>query len=131
MADYTQLMNLEKKQKGQSSPMQTQQKPSTQSIEQSINQSINRLTDPSTSQLAATKSNKVMDKPRGFYITERLNQQIDEAVRYFQDKHNIKKVDRSIVVTALLENEANWTEEALELLLDKVINQLTNRLTNR
>ncbi len=131
MADYTQLMNLEKKQKGQSSPTQTQQKPSTQSIERSINQSINGLTDPSTSQLAATKSNKVMDKPRGFYITERLNQQIDEAVRYFQEKHNIKKVDRSIVVTAILENEANWTEEALELLLDKAISQLTNRLTNR
>src|SRR5216684_5812563 len=103
MAVYTQLMNLEKKQKGQSSPTQTQQKPSTQSIEQSIN----RLTDPSTSQLAATKSNRVMDKPRGFYITERLNKRIDEAVRYYQEKHNIKKVDRSIVVTAILENEAN------------------------
>ena len=131
MADYSQLMNLEKKQKGQSSPTPTQQKSSTQSIEQSIDQSINRLTKPSTSQLAAAKNNKVMDKPRGFYITERLNRQIDEAVRYFQEKHNIKKVDRSIVVTALLENEANWTEEALELLLDKVISQLTNRLTNR
>ena len=124
MADYTQLMNLEKKQKGQSSPTQTQQKPSTQSIEQSIN----RLTDPSTSQLAATKSNRVMDKPRGFYITERLNKRIDEAVRYYQEKHNIKKVDRSVIVTAILDNEANWTEEALDLLVDKVINQLTSRL---
>ncbi len=72
-----------------------------------------------------------MDKPRGFYITERLNQRIDEAVRYYQQKHGIKKVDRSIVVTALLENEAYWTEEALDLLVEKIINQLTHRLTNR
>lgn len=72
-----------------------------------------------------------MDKPRGFYITERLNQRIDEAVRYFQVKHGIKKVDRSIVVTALLDNAAYWTEEALDLLVDRVINQLTHRLTNR
>ncbi len=72
-----------------------------------------------------------MDKPRGFYITERLNQRIDEAVHYFQEKHGLKKVDRSIVVTALLENEANWTDEALDLLVDRVISQLTKRLMNR
>ena len=74
---------------------------------------------------------KVMDKPRGFYITEQVNKRIDEAVRYYQEKHNLAKVDRSIVVTALLENESNWTEESLDLLLDRVISQLTNRLTNR
>ena len=35
------------------------------------------------------------------------------------------------LVTAILDNEANWTEEALDLLLDRVISHLTNRLTNR
>ena len=90
--------------------------------------------DPRTSQSinqSISHANKVMDKPRGFYITEGLNQQIDQAVRYYQENHNLKKVDRSIVVTALLDNETNWTEETLDLLLDKVIRQLTNRLTNR
>ncbi len=72
-----------------------------------------------------------MEKPRAFYITERLNQRLDEAVRYYQEKHNLKKVDRSVIVTALLDNEANWTEDALELLVDRVISQLTSRLTNR
>lgn len=72
-----------------------------------------------------------MEKPRAFYITERLNQKLDEAVRYYQEKHHLRKVDRSVIVTALLDNEANWTEETLDLLLAKVLSQLTSRLTNR
>ena len=150
MADYSQLMNLEKKQ--QKSPVSSPVKPVEQttddqavkqqisksasrltkpSIHQSTDQSINRLTERLTTRLHNPDSIKVMDKPRGFYITEQLNKHIDEAVRYYQENHNLKKVDRSIIVTALLENEANWTEEALDLLLDKVISQLINRLTDR
>lgn len=134
MADYSQLMNLEKQQKKQplSSSGQQSTTPSTEqspppSTHQFIDQSINQ----STNQSIRNTSNKVMEKPRGFYITEGLNQRIDEAVRYYQEKHDLKKVDRSIVVTVLLENEANWTEEALDLLLDTIIHQLTRRLTNR
>jgi len=135
MADYTQLMNLEKKPKKQAAPPPAQQGSRDQSIEQSINQStdqsINRLTERLTNRFNHPASIKVMDKPRGFYITEQLNKHIDEAVRYYQERHNLKKVDRSIVVTALLDNETNWTEEALDLLLDRILNQLTSRLTNR
>src|SRR5689334_12855866 len=116
MADYTQLMNLEKKPKKPATFPHAQQNSSNQAIEQSINQSINRLTERLTNQLHHPNSIKVMDKPRGFYITEQLNKHIDEAVRYYQEKHNLKKVDRSIIVTALLDNETNWTEEALDLL---------------
>ena len=72
-----------------------------------------------------------MEKPRAFYITERLNQRLDEAVRFYQEKYSLRKVDRSIIVTALLDNEANWTEEALDLLHAKILSQLTSRLTNR
>ncbi len=139
MADYSKLMSLEKKPKEQplssparqEAPLPNGNQPTAQSTTQSINQSTHRSIDPSISHLSGPTSNRVMDKPRGFYITEQLNQQIDEAVRYYQERHNLKKVDRSIVVTTLLDNEANWTEETLDLLLEKVIRQLTNRLTNR
>jgi hypothetical protein len=135
MADYTQLMNLEKKPKKQASSPHAQESSPNQSTAQSINQStdqsINQLTSRLTNRLTHSDIIKVMDKPRGFYITEQLNKRIDEAVRYYQEQHNLKKVDRSIVVTALLDNEANWTEEALDLLLDRILNQLTSRLTNR
>jgi len=74
---------------------------------------------------------KIVDRPKAFYITERLDKHLDHAVRYFQEKHGIKKVDRSTIVNALLDNAANWTEEALDVVLDKVISQLTSRLTHR
>ena len=135
MADYTQLMNLEKKQKSQIIPSSPQRKSSSQSTDQSIsrltNQSTERLTKQSMNLPTTHTGSRIMEKPRAFYITERLNQRLDEAVRYYQEKHNLKKVDRSVIVTAFLDNEANWTEEALELSLDRVISQLTSRLTNR
>ncbi len=137
MADYSQLMNLEKKEKGQ--------KPvtSVQSTSQSINQSTNRSTDQSSSQStsqtlhrsnsqpAYTSRSKIVDKPKAFYITERLDKHLDDAVRYFQEKHGIKKVDRSTLVNVLLDNDAHWTDEALDVVLERVISQLTNRLINR
>jgi hypothetical protein len=134
MADYSQLMNLEKKKQEPSSPAPMQELASSQtphrSTTQSTRQSTDRLTRHPVSQSTGSL-NKILEKPKAFYITERLNQRIDEGVRYFQEKHNIKKVDRSVVLTAMLDNEAYWTEEALDLLVDRVINQLTHRLTNR
>ena len=122
MADYSQLMNLEKKPK--------EQKPasSVQSTVQSINQSTNRSTGQLSSQSGYSSRSKIVDKPKAFYITERLDKRLDDAVRYFQEKHGIKKVDRSTIVNVMLDNDANWTEETLDLVLDKVISQLTSRL---
>src|SRR5579864_786071 len=101
MADYTQLMNLEKKQQTFPVPSPVKQSAEEQATQQPISTSTNRLTNPSIDQ-TIRNAKRVMDKPRGFYITEGLNQCIDEAVRYYQVKHHLKKVDRSIVVTALL-----------------------------
>ena len=91
----------------------------TQSPDQSINQSIHNL------------PKRVLEKPKGFYITAELDKRIDKAVRYLKETHGIKKVDRSIVVTALLDNDAHWTEESLDGLVDPVIRQLTSRLTGK
>src|SRR6266516_3993558 len=134
MADYEALLNAEKK-KHSPSPPSAPEVPFTpekteQIKKQTTHQSTRRSLDQSMSHFFSSASNRVMDKPRGFYITEQLNQRIDEAVRYYQEKHHLKKVDRFIFVTTLLDNEVNWTEETLDLLLEKVIRQLTNRLTN-
>ena len=64
------------------------------------------------------------------YITERLDRRLDDAVKYLQEQHGIRKVDRSTIVNALLDNEANWTEENLELLVSRVLSLLTSRLTS-
>jgi hypothetical protein len=123
MADYSQLMNLEKKQQGPPVPSSTPKVPPYQPTNRSTSQSTSRLTNFS--------SNKIVEKPKAFYITERLDKRLDEAVRYFQEQHGIKKVDRSTLVNVMLDNDANWTEEALSQQVERVISQLTSRLTNR
>lgn len=72
-----------------------------------------------------------MGKPKGFYISELLDTRLDHAVRYFQSVHGIKKVDRSILINAMLIDDAYWTQESLDQLTDRLMDQLTRRLTGR
>jgi hypothetical protein len=58
----------------------------------------------------------------------RLDRRIDQAVSYLKERRGIKKVDRSVILNAMLDNEAVWSEESLDLLVDRVISQLTSRL---
>ena len=133
MADYSQLMNLEKKKQEQASPVQTQDPVSSQSpnqqtpqsTTQSARQSVSQSTDQQASRLTETKT---VDRPKSFYITLRLDRRLDEAVRYFQEAHGIKKVDRSILVNAMLDNDVNWTDEALDFLVERILQLLTNKL---
>ena len=69
-----------------------------------------------------------MNKPRGFYITYRLDKRLNEAVEYLQKKHGIKKIDRSLLINAMLDAEEQWTDEALDTLVGPIISILTSRL---
>jgi hypothetical protein len=88
-----------------------------QEVKRSLRRPINRPID------------RVVDRPKAFYITESLDSRIDEAVRYLQTRHGLRKVDRSILVTTLLSDDALWTDTALDGLVDRLIGQLTSRLT--
>src|SRR3954452_14351817 len=90
---------------------------------------VDQPSSQSTSRPTKRLSSRVMERPKAFYITERLDRKIDEAVRYFQDVHGIKKVDRSIVVSAILDNEDLWSGKSLDRLVDRVMSELTSRLT--
>lgn len=106
----------------------------SQSIEQStsrpIGQSTSQSTRQSTTQSTTIFGNRIVSRPKAFYITERLDARLDEAVRYLQEQHGIRKIDRSTIVNALLDNEANWTPETLDLLVDRVLRLLASRLTS-
>jgi hypothetical protein len=99
-----------------------------QSISQSTTRSPRQSTKRSTKQPMNQSTTKIVEKPKGFYITQRLDTKLDEAVRYLQEVHGIKKADRSTIVNAILDTEANWTEKALDRLVDRVISVLTSRL---
>jgi hypothetical protein len=106
--------------------------PADQSVDQSISQSTSQSTGQSTKQsINKFSSNDIVDRPKAFYITVRLDKRLDDAVRYFQDVHGIKKADRSTVVNAMLDTEENWTEKSLDGLVSRLISQLTSRLTGK
>jgi hypothetical protein len=94
-------------------------------------QSTSQSTDQSMSQPTSRPFSKIVDRPKAFYITEDLDEKLDKAVNYLQKKHGIKKVDRSVIVSALLDNDTLWTDEALDQLIDRVVSQLTSRLMSR
>ncbi len=154
MANYADLLAAEEKKNIKTTPssLVEEEEPVVQPIDQSISQSTdkpvikgaqkkpikktNQLVGQSTSQPISRLTNppaysKTVDRPKAFYITERLDRKLDEAVRYLQDTHGIKKVDRSTIINALLDNDAYWTDESLDLLVDRVISQLTSRLTGK
>jgi hypothetical protein len=113
------------------------QEATTQSINQSPSLSTDQVVDPPTPQSTSrsvtqsTTSAGYVDRPKAFYITNHVDERLDDAVRYFQQTHGLKKVDRSMIVNALLDAEALWTDESLDRLLARVIEQLTSRLTGR
>ncbi|HLZ28547.1 MAG TPA: hypothetical protein VKV73_14635 [Chloroflexota bacterium] len=98
-------------------PTQATNQSSSPSVSRPLSRPIDRLGD------------RIVDRPKAFYITERLDQRLDEAVRYFQLHHGLRKVDRSTLVNALLGDDALWTDTALDQLTDRLIRQLTSRLT--
>jgi hypothetical protein len=117
------LTPLPAKSKGVPQKARAKSKLVDQSTSQSTNQSINQPTSRPIS--------KIVDRPKAFYITEALDEKLDKAVTYLQKKHGIKKVDRSIIVNALLDKETLWTDEALDQLVERVVSQLTSRLMSR
>jgi|GEM_PF-6536100 len=103
-------------------------------VNSSTNQQVNQSTDPSidqsTNQSTKQLTGPVVDRPVAFYLPKIVDKKIDEAVLYYQENHR-RKIDRSAVVSALLGDPNMWTHEALDTLADKVIDQLTSRVTNR
>lgn len=70
---------------------------------------------------------RILERPRGFYITRRLDRQLDRAVAYLKEQHGLQKVDRSVLVTALLDRDELWTEAALDQLVEQVTAEVTER----
>ena len=152
MADYADLMNLEKKKKQQpvsvlpSQPPALEEKPEAvfsasekqasspqeiappQSTSQSTHQPVSRSVDQLADKATDKADGQLVDRPKSFYITIRLDQRLNMAVQYLQERHGIKKVDRSVLINAKLDTDEQWTHEALDQLVGPILSILTSRL---
>ena len=103
--------------------------PSSRSVGSPSDRPVGQSTDRSTGPSTEVSINQVVGRPKAFYITERLDRWLDQAANYYQTVHRIKRVDRSTIINALLDDESLWSEEALDQSAHRVISQLTSRLT--
>ena len=56
-------------------------------VDQSVDQSTNRPINRSTDQLIdVDKLGSIVDRPRAFYITQKVDRWLDEGVRYLRSK---------------------------------------------
>ena len=125
-ADFTGLSYKWRNNKQPASILSRQ--PTAQSASQLTDQPVSQSTSQSTDRPAVSVDTKTVDRPKSFYITLRLDKRLDTAVRYLQETHGLKKVDRSILVNAMLDIDEQWTDEALDLLVERVVHLLTNKM---
>jgi hypothetical protein len=91
--------------------------------DRSIDRSIGWLVDIET-------LGPVVERPRAFYITEQVDRWLDEAVRYLKRK-GLHKVDRSVLVNAILHNPALFSPGALDAMRARLLAHLTNKSLKR
>ena len=109
--------------KNNQSTHQSTDQPTNRQISQPIDQPINPFTD-------VDEMGPVVEKPKAFYITQKVDRWLDEAVRYCQEK-GLYKVDRSILVNALMHNPELFKQESLDALRNRLLAHLTNKSLRR
>ncbi len=143
MGIYDDLANLEKpaSPKGgrMPSPTPLARKPKSKSpspttdqpVNQPTNQSTNQSTGQSTDPLVEIESiGPIVERPRAFYITQKLDQWLDEAVRKLQAT-GLYKMDRSVLINGLLHDPELFKDQALKELRKKFLAHLTNKSLKR
>lgn len=76
------------------------------------------------------KLGPVVGKSKSFYITQKVDSWLDEAVRYLKSK-DIHKVDRSVVVNALLHSPDLFEPAHLDKMRERLLAHLTNKSMRR
>jgi len=110
-------------------------KPVVRSVAQSVNQSVDQPTSQSTVESTGRFSDidligPVVGRPCAFYITQKVDEWLDEAVRYLKEK-GLHKVDRSVLLNAILHDPELFNHKSLDSMREKLLMHLTNRNLRR
>jgi hypothetical protein len=111
-----------------------------QQVNPPINRLINRPINPPINGPVNQVINEPIDtspvigKPKGFYITQKQDEELNDAVKKLSKKLEGKvmiKIDRSTILRLVLEEAKLASDETIERLGKQLINRLINQLTNR
>jgi len=112
-------------------PKRSKPKSTTQSTDQLSNRSTGQSTNRSVDRPIDLDSlGPVVDRPRAFYITQKVDQWLDDGVRYLRSK-GIHKVDRSVLVNAILHDPEHYQSKSLDNLRKRILTHLTNKSLKR
>ena len=121
-------LNVSKYPKGQKRQVSRKKK---SPVDQSIDQSTNRSTNRSTDQLTKVDTlGTIVERPRAFYITQKVDRWLDEGVRYLRSK-GIHKMDRSVLVNSFLHDPDLFKPNSLEKIRKRLLAHLINRSLKR
>ena len=102
-----------------------------QSTSQSTNRQTDRFTDWLTDPIIdIDELGSVVDRPRAFYITQKVDMWLNEAVIYLRIK-GMHKVDRSVLVNTILHNEGLYKPMFLNRIRKSLLAHLTNKSLKR
>ena len=105
--------------------------PVDQSVDQSTNRPATQSTNRSTDQLSRIDAlGPIVDRPRAFYITLKVDRWLDESVRYLKDK-GMHKMDRSVLLNSLIHNPLLFKPSSLDKIRNKLLAHLTNKSLKR
>lgn len=106
-------------------------KPAQKKTKRAVDQPIDKSTDQSIDQSTDIDLlGPVVDRPRAFYITQKIDRWLDEAVRYLREK-GMHKADRSVLVNALLHDVDLYKTNHLDDLRRRLLAHLTNKSLKR
>jgi hypothetical protein len=108
-------------------PKKSKTKPVSQSADQLTNQSTGQSFGWSIDQSIDLDSlGPVVDRPRAFYITQKVDHWLDDGVRYLRSK-GLHKVDRSVLVNAIMHDPEFYQPKSLDKLRERLLTHLTNK----
>ena len=100
-------------------------------VDQSVDQSTSQSTDQSTEQAIDMNGiGPVVARPLAFYVTQQVDAWLDEAVHYLRVQ-GLHKVDRSVIVNALLHDKMLYDKRNLKALRPKILAHMANKFMAR
>jgi hypothetical protein len=112
-----------RKPKQKSETSQSAARPTSRSVGQSTDQSTTPLTD-------VDALGSVVDRPRAFYITQKVDRWLDEGVRYLRER-GMHKADRSVLVNALMHDPNLFKPKHMDSIRQRLLAHLTNKSLKR
>ncbi len=92
-----------------------------------------KASTPTKNELSLFDHSPILSRPKGFYITEKQNRDLDKGVRKLAEKTKgkvVQKIDRSTLLRLILDEIDLSDDKTINRLYNRLIDRLVNQLTN-